>query len=92
MNEIDNREELYKKGMDCLFNSLGQLGATTFIQILSSKQGNYTEWRKSHLYPNMTVDQICDMIQLKKQKQQDNSKQLQKNKLIHSVAEQTVAA
>jgi hypothetical protein len=92
MNEINNKQELYDSGMKCLCDHLGPYGAIDFIQLIGGKY-DYTAWRRDYLYPSMTVDQICDMIQLKKQKkQQEDNKQLQKSKLIHSVAEQTVAA
>jgi hypothetical protein len=92
MNEINNKQELYDKGMNCLLENLGAHNAVEFITLIGGKY-DYTAW-KQYLRPDWTIEEINERWkeQQRKKQQEDNSKQLQKSKLIHSVAEQTVAA
>jgi hypothetical protein len=92
MNEKFDKQ-LYDKGMKCLCDQLGPYEAIDFITLIGGKY-DYTEWRREYLWPNMTIDDINELWkeQQRKKQQEANSKQLQKSKLIHSVAEQTVAA
>jgi len=57
---MTNNAVLLDKGIKCLTDGLGLLEAEQFIYVLLSQPFDYTEWRKSHLFPGMTVDEISD--------------------------------
>jgi hypothetical protein len=50
---------LLDRGMRCLNNELGPLGAERFVFFLLSQQPfDYTEWRRDNLFANMSVEEI----------------------------------
>jgi len=57
---MTNNTVILDKGIKCLTDGLGLLEAEQFIYILLSQPFDYTEWRKSHLFPDMTIDEISD--------------------------------
>ena len=57
---MTNNAVLLDKGIKCLTDGLGLLEAEQFIYVLLSQPFDYTEWRKNHLFIDMTVDEISD--------------------------------
>jgi len=57
---MTNNAVLLDKGMRCLNENLGVLEAEQFIYVLLSQPFDYTEWRKTHLFVGMSVDEISD--------------------------------
>ena len=57
---MTNNAVLLDKGIKCLTDGLGLLEAEQFIYVLLSQPFDYTEWRKNHLFIDMTVDEIND--------------------------------
>jgi hypothetical protein len=53
-------DELYARGMDLLFNALGEIEALRFLIIYNSRLYNYTEWHE-HLWEDKSVDEINAM-------------------------------
>ncbi len=57
---MKNSAALLDQGMRCLTNELGLVDAERFVVMLLRESFDYTEWRKEHLFPGMTLDQIID--------------------------------
>jgi hypothetical protein len=57
---MTNNAELLDKGIKCLNEGLGMLDAEQFIYVLKSQPFDYTEWRKTNLCVEMTLDEISD--------------------------------
>jgi ligand-binding SRPBCC domain-containing protein len=57
---MTNNAVLLDKGIKCLTDGLGLLEAEQFIYVLLSQPFDYTEWRKNHLFKDMTVDEISN--------------------------------
>jgi ligand-binding SRPBCC domain-containing protein len=55
-----NNAVLLDRGIKCLTDGLGLLEAEQFIYVLLSQPFDYTEWRKTHLFTDMTVDEISN--------------------------------
>ena len=55
-----NNTVLLDKGIKCLTEQLGMLQAEQFIYVLKSQPFDYTEWRKTNLCPDMTLDEISN--------------------------------
>ena len=53
-----NSAVLLDKGMKCLTNELGLLGAEQFVYTLLSQPFDYTEWRKNNLFEDMSVAEL----------------------------------
>jgi hypothetical protein len=51
---------LLDKGMRCLSNELGLVGAEKFIFLLLSQPFDYTDWRQNNLFSGMSVEEISD--------------------------------
>ncbi|MDR0609763.1 MAG: hypothetical protein LBG58_06610 [Planctomycetaceae bacterium] len=51
---------LLNKGIKCLTEELGLLESERFIYILLSRQFDYTEWRKTNLCPNESIEEISE--------------------------------
>jgi hypothetical protein len=51
---------LLDKGMKCLSNELGIIGAEKFISLLLSQPFDYTEWRRNNLFQGMNVDELSN--------------------------------
>ncbi len=57
---MKNSATLLDQGMRCLTSELGLVDAERFVVLLLREPFDYTEWRKEHLFPDMTLDQIID--------------------------------
>ncbi|GAB6392659.1 MAG: hypothetical protein MdMp014T_2032 [Treponematales bacterium] len=57
---MTNNAVLLDKGIKCLTESMGLLEAEQFIYLLLSQPFDYTEWRKKHLFVDMSLDEISD--------------------------------
>jgi len=57
---MTNNAVLIDKGIKCLTDGLGLLETEQFIYVLLSQPFDYTEWRKTHLFIGMTVDEISN--------------------------------
>lgn len=57
---MKNSAALLDQGMRCLTNELGLVDAERFVVMLLRESFDYTEWRKEHLFPGMTLDRIID--------------------------------
>ena len=55
---MTNNAVLIDKGIKCLTDGLGLLETEQFIYVLLSQPFDYTEWRKTHLFTGMSVDEI----------------------------------
>jgi len=55
-----NNAVLLDKGIKCLNEQLGILEAEQFIYVLKSQPFDYTEWRKTNLCADMTLDEISN--------------------------------
>jgi hypothetical protein len=53
-------DELYARGMDLLFDGLGEIEALRFLIIYNSRLYNYTEWHE-HLWEDKSVGEIAAM-------------------------------
>ena len=62
--DYDDKElnEIIEKGMKCLDETLGDIGTTRFIaQIMQEGRespADYTEWRREHLFKDMTLEEL----------------------------------
>ena len=58
-----NDKEIWDKGMNCLFENLGFIDAQKFIVMVNSRKSDYTEWRREHLFENMSEGEfLADAI------------------------------
>lgn len=57
---MTNSMALLDKGMRCLNNELGILDTERFVALLLREPFDYTEWRKEHLFVDMSLDEIID--------------------------------
>jgi hypothetical protein len=53
-----NSRVLLNEGFECLTKNLGLVEAERFISLLHAESFDYTEWRKTHLFPDMSVEDI----------------------------------
>jgi hypothetical protein len=49
---------LLNKGFECLTKNLGLVEAERFISLLHVEPFDYTEWRRTNLFPDMSVEEI----------------------------------
>ena len=52
--------DLCKRGLNVLIASLGSVEAERFIMIMNQGAGDYTEWRKKHLYQGVDVKTLAE--------------------------------
>jgi hypothetical protein len=57
---MTNSVALLDRGMRCLNNELGLLDAERFVALLSREPFDYTEWRKEHLFVDMSLDELIN--------------------------------
>ncbi len=57
---MKNSVTLLDQGMRCLISELGLVDAERFVSLLLREPFDYTEWRKEHLFPGMSLDQIIN--------------------------------
>jgi hypothetical protein len=54
-----NRSLIMSEGMKALRNQLGTVGAEMFVFVIKSEEPfNYTEWRRDHLFEDMSADEL----------------------------------
>ena len=55
-------KEVKQKGYDCLFDTLGYVNAQKFLMIIRQEgrdaPDDYTEWRREHLFEDMTDEEL----------------------------------
>jgi ligand-binding SRPBCC domain-containing protein len=57
---MTNSVALLDRGMRCLSNELGILDTERFVAFLLREPFDYTEWRREHLFVDMSLDEIID--------------------------------
>ncbi len=57
---VEDRD-LCLRGMDVLIKALGSVEAERFIMMMNREAGDYTEWRKTHLYQGLDVEDLAEM-------------------------------
>jgi len=55
-----NSRTLLNKGMECLIEYLGLVEAERFISLINAEPFDYTEWRRTNIFTNMTVEEISE--------------------------------
>jgi len=60
---IDNvaADAIMSAGMKCLVEKLGTVEAEIFISIIRENTFDYTEWRRSNLWQNMSINEIFEL-------------------------------
>ena len=48
------------KGFEVLAKALGDVDAERFIVLMNRGAGDYTEWRKTHLYQDMSLEELAE--------------------------------
>jgi len=51
--------DLCAKGLSVLIANLGNVEAVRFICLMNRGSGDYTEWRREHLYADETVETLA---------------------------------
>jgi len=52
--------DLCVKGLSLLISGLGTVEAERFVALMNREAGDYTEWRRKHLYPDETVRSLAE--------------------------------
>ena len=52
--------EIWTKGLECLFKNLGFIDAQKFIVMVNSRKTDYTEWRRENLFENMSEGEFLE--------------------------------
>ena len=55
-----NEHDICIKGFEALAKALGDVDAERFIMLMNRGAGDYTEWRKTHLYRNLTLEELAE--------------------------------
>ena len=55
-----NEHDICIKGFEALANALGDVDAERFIMLMNRGAGDYTEWRKTHLYQDMSLEELAE--------------------------------
>ena len=55
-----NDYELCDKGLGVLSQALGVVDAERFIMLMNQGAEDYTEWRRTHLYQDETLDSLAE--------------------------------
>ena len=50
---------LCMEGFDVLVKSLGDVKAERFVMLMNQSAGDYTEWRRTHLYNDVTLEELA---------------------------------
>ncbi len=45
---------------EALAKALGDVDAERFIMLMNRGAGDYTEWRKTHLYQNISLEELAE--------------------------------
>ena len=52
--------DLCVKGLSVLIANLGNVEAERFVSLMNREAGDYTEWRRKHLYTEETVHSLAE--------------------------------
>ena len=52
--------DLCVKGLTLLIANLGSVEAERFVSLMNRGAGDYTEWRRNHLYADETVHSLAE--------------------------------
>ena len=52
--------DLRVKGLHVLNESLGLVEAERFVMLMNRDAGDYTEWRRTHLYQDMSLEELAE--------------------------------
>ena len=55
-----NEHDICIKGFEALAKALGEVDAERFIMLMNRGAGDYTEWRKAHLYQNISLEELAE--------------------------------
>ena len=55
-----NEHDICIKGFEALAKALGDVDAERFIMLMNRGAGDYTEWRKTHLYQNLSLEVLAE--------------------------------
>ena len=55
-----NEHDICIKGFEALAKALGDVDAERFIMLMNRGAGDYTEWRKTHLYQDMSLEELAE--------------------------------
>ena len=58
-----NEHDICIKGFEALAKALGDVDAERFIMLMNRGAGDYTEWRKTHLYQDMSLEELATEAQ-----------------------------
>ena len=53
-------QDICIKGFEALASALGDVDAERFIMLMNRGAGDYTEWRKTHLYQNISLEELAE--------------------------------
>ena len=54
-----NEHDICIKGFEALSRALGDVDAERFIMLMNRGAGDYTEWRKNHLYHGISLEELA---------------------------------
>ena len=54
-----NEHDICIKGFEALSSALGDVDAERFIMLMNRGAGDYTEWRKMHLYQDISLEELA---------------------------------
>ena len=55
-----NEHDICIKGFEALAKALGDVDAERFIMLMNRGAGDYTEWRRTHLYQDMSLEELAE--------------------------------
>ena len=55
-----NEHDICIKGFEALAEALGEVDAERFIMLMNRGAGDYTEWRKTLLYQNISLEELAE--------------------------------
>ena len=56
---ITDDADLCIEGFGILVKSLGDVKAERFVMLMNQSAGDYTEWRRTHLYTDITLEELA---------------------------------
>ena len=54
-----NEHDICIKGFEALSCALGDVDVERFIMLMNRGAGDYTEWRKMHLYQDISLEELA---------------------------------
>ena len=52
--------DLCTKGFGILVDTLGSVEAERFVMLMNRDAGDYTEWRRTHLYQDISLEELAE--------------------------------